>query len=69
MFGGRVQFTRDNKTAAMADEVFAQMSDIIKPHKIESPVVDKFATLPLISVEQAMKELLEIENETNKAKP
>jgi hypothetical protein len=68
MFGGRVQFTRDNKTTAAANSVFREMSEIISKFDppIEKQSVDNFGALPLISVEQAIKELLEMENEINK---
>lgn len=67
MFGGRVQITRDDRTREMANNVYEQIAKIIEPHQNKnSVVVDKFAALPLISVEQAMKELVEMENEINK---
>lgn len=67
MFGGRVQITRDDRTREMANSVYDQISKIIEPHEFKkSHVVDKFSTLPLISVEQAVKELIEMENEINK---
>ena len=66
MFGGRVQITRDEKTKEMANSVYEQIANIIKPHEFKkSDVVDKFSSLPLISVEQAIKELIEMENEIN----
>lgn len=67
MFGGRAQITRDEKTRQMANSVYEQIAKIIEPHEIKkSHVVDKFSSLPLISVEQAIKELIEMENEINK---
>ena len=68
MYGGRVQITRDNKATAATNSVFQEMSEIIS--KFDPPVkdrpVDNFGAVPLISVEQAIKELLEMENEINK---
>ena len=66
MYGGRVQITRDGNVAKQTAEVYSQLADIAKQFEPNQPeAVDKFATLPLISVEQAMKELLELENEIN----
>lgn len=67
-YGNRIQIERDEKVSKRAAEVYGQMAEIFKqfePNKPAAPV-DKFASLPLISVEQAMKELLELENEANK---
>lgn len=70
MFGGRVQITRDDRTREMANNVYEQISKIIEPHEQkETRVVDKFSALPLISVEQAIRELAEMENEINKKEP
>jgi hypothetical protein len=66
MFGGRVQFTRDGKSKEISSSVFSEMKSILKKFEPEVPRVDNSNTLPLISVEQAMKELLEMENEINK---
>lgn len=68
MYGGRVQITRDGRTSKLAGSVFSEMGNIISkfdPPK-KSHRVDIHTPLPLISVEQAMKELLEMENEINK---
>jgi hypothetical protein len=68
MFGGGVQFTRDGKSQEIARSVFSEMREIVSrlnpPN--ESQQVDNSGALPLISVEQAIKELLEMENEINK---
>jgi hypothetical protein len=66
MFRG-VQLTRDNRNTALYGNVFAEMSNIISKHEPEKSNIlpSKTKTLPLISVEQAMKELLEMENEIN----
>lgn len=71
MYGGRVQITRDERTSELASGVFSEMKDILSRFEPEknTAVVDNSAPLPLISVEQAMKELLEMENEINKEKP
>lgn len=68
MYGGRVQITKDERTSKMAASTFAEMRDILTHFEPESKTkaVDKSFSLPLISVEQAMKELLEMENEVNK---
>ena len=69
MFGGRVQFTRDEKNSKLANSVYANLAEIasqFEPKKTST--VDNFSNLPLISVEQAMKELLEMENEANQKK-
>jgi hypothetical protein len=68
MYGGRVQIFRDEQVSKKTADVFGQMAEIFKQFEPEPKYqpVDKFNTLPLISVEQAMKELLELENEANK---
>lgn len=66
MFGGRVQFIKDERSNKIASSVFSEMRGILKKFEPETPRVDNSNTLPLISVEQAMKELLEMENEINK---
>jgi hypothetical protein len=64
MYGNRVQITRDNKTTDMANNVYNKIEKILEPFVPNQPhKVDKFATLPLISVEQAIKELINLENE------
>jgi hypothetical protein len=64
----RVQIIRDNASNQVAKSVFSEMRGILKEIEPESPIVDNSYTLPLISVEQAMKELLEMENEINQEK-
>jgi len=63
-----VRYTRDKRTNQLAQNVFSELHNIIS--KFDSPKqnqqVDNYSALPLISVEQAMKELLEMENEINK---
>ena len=68
MFGGRVQITKDEKTSVMSNSVFSNMRGILSHFEPENKTkeVDKSFSLPLISVEQAMRELLEMENEINK---
>lgn len=71
MFGGRVQITRDEKISGLAQNVYSDLARIAKQFEpvTTAQVVDNFATLPLISVEQAMKELIEMENEINEKEP
>lgn len=66
MFRG-VQITRDNSNTNLYSNVFSEMGSIISQHepKKNNLPSGKSNTLPLISVEQAMKELLEMENEIN----
>ena len=68
MFGGRVQFFRDQNTNQTTSSVFSEMRSILKKFEPELPKVDNSHTLPLVSVEQAIKELLEMENEANQKK-
>jgi hypothetical protein len=66
MFRG-VQITRDSRNTNLYSDVFAEMSNIVSKHEPEKRNTHSGITntLPLISVEQAMKELLEMENEIN----
>jgi len=67
MWGNRVQIIRDEKISKMSNEVYSNLAAIAKQFDPQpKPIVDKFNTLPLISVEQAMRELAELENEINK---
>jgi hypothetical protein len=67
MWGNRVQITRDEKISKMSNEVYSNLAEIARQFDPKpEPVVDKFGALPLISVEQAIKELIELENEINK---
>jgi len=66
MFGNRVQIIRDTNTSLLSNNVFTDMKDILSHFEPETKPVEKSSPLPLISVEQAIKELLEMENEINK---
>ena len=68
MFGGRVQFFKDQNTSQAANSVFSEMRGILNKFEPEPPKVDNSYALPLVSVEQAIKELLELENEANQKK-
>lgn len=57
MLSNRVQIERDNKVRSLEDTVFNQLADIVKP---ELPK-DTKANINTVSVEDALRELLEIE--------
>jgi hypothetical protein len=66
MWGNRVQITRDEKVSKMSSDVYANLEQIARQFNPEpKPIVDNFNTPPLISVEQAIRELAELENEIN----
>lgn len=57
MLSNRVQIERDNKIRNLENNVFSQLADIVNP---EPPKTSK-TNNNTVSVEDALKELLEIE--------
>lgn len=61
MFGGRCQIERDNTIQKNIQNTFGQMSDILNQHAPQKePDYDVKDLHPMISVDQAAKELLDM---------
>lgn len=57
IISNRVQIERDNRIRTLENNIFDQIANIVKP---EAPKVKK-DTVMTVGVEEALKELLEIE--------
>jgi hypothetical protein len=68
MYGGRVQIFRDEKVSTFKASVFDQLASIAQKFEPQISKVENTTQLPLISVEQAIKELLEMQNEIDQKK-
>jgi len=68
MYNGRVQIFRDEKVSKFKTSVYSQLAEIAQKFEPQESKVENTGPLPLISVEQAIKELLDIQNEINQKK-
>jgi hypothetical protein len=68
MFGRGVQIFRDDKVTDFKNNVYNQLADIAQNFEPQTKQVDISSHPSLISIKQAIKELLEIENEINQKK-
>ncbi|NDA63889.1 MAG: hypothetical protein EBX50_17955 [Chitinophagia bacterium] len=60
MFNNRINFERDDKISKLEDSLLKQMASIVEPPKPEE-VKNNIKT---ISLEDALKELMELEKQT-----